>query len=136
MGQKEDVMPLPSDNTTFLRRSLQLDGAASGLTGALLVLAAPPISRVIGLSAPGIARAVGVGLLIFAVALLWNASRPAPSRGEAMLAVALNAVWVVGSLVLIVDGPLTLLGAGAVAAVAAAVLGFSVLEVIGLRRLR
>ena len=129
-------MPLPSDNTTFLRRSLQLDGAASGLTGALLVLAAPPISRLIGLSAPGIARAVGVGLLIFAAALLWNASRPAPSRGETMLAVALNAVWVVGSLVLIVDGPLTLLGAGAVAAVAAAVLGFSVLEVIGLRRLR
>ena len=129
-------MPLPSDNTTFLRRSLPLDGAASGLTGALLVLAAPPISRFIGLSAPGIARAVGVGLLIFAVALLWNASRPAPSRGEAVLAVAFNAVWVVGSLVLIVDGPLTLLGAGAVAAVAAAVLGFSVLEVIGLRRLR
>ena len=127
-------MPLPSDNTSFLRRSLQLDGAASGLTGALLVLAAPAISRLIGLSAPGIARAVGVGLLIFAVALLWNASRPAPSLGEAVLAVALNAVWVVGSLVLIVDGPLTLLGA--VAAVAAAVLGFSVLEVIGLRRLR
>jgi len=50
--------------------------------------------------------------------------------------VALNAVWVVGSLILIVDGPLTLLGAGAVAAVAGAVLGFSVLEVIGLRRLR
>lgn len=129
-------MPLPSDNATFLRRSLQLDGAASGLTGALLVLAAPPISRLIGLSAPGIARAVGVGLLIFAVALLWNASRPVPSRSEAVLAVALNAVWVVGSLILIVDGPLTLLGAGAVAAVAAAVLGFSVLEVIGLRRLR
>ena len=129
-------MPLPSDNTTFLRRSLQLDGAASGLTGALLVLAAPPISRLIGLSAPGIARAVGVGLLIFAVALLWNARRPVPSRSEAVLAVALNAVWVVGSLILIVDAPLTLLGAGAVAAVAAAVLGFSVLEVIGLRRLR
>jgi hypothetical protein len=129
-------MSLPSDHATFLRRSLQLDGAASGLTGALLVLAAPPISRLIGLSAPGIARAVGVGLLIFAVALLWNASRLVPRRGEAVLAVALNAVWVVGSLILIVDGPLTLLGAGAVAAVAAAVLGFSVLEVIGLRRLR
>ena len=129
-------MPLPSDHATFLRRGLQLDGAASGLTGALLVLAAPPISRLIGLFAPGNARAVGVGLLIFAVALLWNARRPVPSRGEAVLAVALNAVWVVGSLILIVDGPLTLLGVGAVAAVAAAVLGFSVLEVIGLRRLR
>ena len=79
------------------------------------------------------AKAWGKRRTSFAAALLWNASRPAPRRGEAVLAVALNAVWVVGSLILIVDGPLTLLGAGAVAA---AVLGFSVLEVIGLRRLR
>ena len=82
------------------------------------------------------AKAWGKRRTSFAAALLWNASWPAPRRGEAVLAVALNAVWVVGSLILIVDGPLTLLGAGAVAAVAAAVLGFSVLEVIGLRRLR
>jgi hypothetical protein len=41
---------------------------------------------------------------------------------------------VVGSAVLIVDGPLTLIGNLAVAAVAAAVLLFAVLEVIGLRR--
>ena len=33
------------DSTTFLRRSLQLDGVASGLTGVLLLVAAGPSRR-------------------------------------------------------------------------------------------
>jgi hypothetical protein len=47
------------DSTTFLRRSLQLDGVASGLTGVLLLVAAGPVSTLIGNAAPGIARLVG-----------------------------------------------------------------------------
>jgi len=50
--------------------------------------------------------------------------------------VALNAAWVVGSLILVVDGPLTVVGNVAVAVIAAAVFAFAVLEVLGLRRLR
>jgi hypothetical protein len=124
------------DRETFLRRSLQLDGIASALCGALLLLAAGPVSALAGLPGPGIARAVGAGLLVYAAALLWNAARATVSRGEALLAVVLNAGWVAGSAVLIVDGPLTLAGNLAVAAVAAVVLLFAVLEVVGLRRLR
>jgi hypothetical protein len=124
------------DSTTFLRRSLQLDGVASGLTGLLLLVGAGPISTVIGVSAPGAARVVGAGLVVFAAALLWNARRGTVARGEVVLTVALNVAWVVGSAVLIALGPLTLLGDLAVAAVAAAVFGFTVLEVVGLRRLQ
>jgi hypothetical protein len=124
------------DRATFLRRSLQLDGIASALGGALLLLAAGPVSALAGLPGPGIARAVGAGLLVYAAALLWNAARATVSRGEALLAVVLNAGWVAGSAVLIVDGPLTIGGNLAVAAVAAVVLLFAVLEVVGLRRLR
>jgi hypothetical protein len=124
------------DSTTFLRRSLQLDGVASGLTGLLLLVAAGPISTLIGVSAPVVARIVGAGLVAFAAALVWNARRATVARGEVVLTVALNVTWVVGSAVLIVLGPLTLLGNLAVAAVAAAVLGFTVLEVVGLRRLQ
>jgi hypothetical protein len=124
------------DSTTFLRRSLQLDGVASGLTGLLLLVAAGPISTLIGVSAPVVARIVGAGLVAFAAALVWNARRATIARGEVVLTVALNVAWVVGSAVLIVLGPLTLLGNLAVAAVAAAVLGFTVLEVVGLRRVR
>ncbi len=124
------------DRATFLRRSLQLDGIASALCGALLLLAAGPVSALAGLPGPGIARAVGAGLLVYAAALLWNAALATASRGQALLAVVLNAGWVAGSAVLIVDGPLTLAGNLAVAAVAAVVLLFAVLEVVGLRRLR
>jgi hypothetical protein len=129
-------MTTAMEHTRFLRRSLQLDGLASGLTGALLLAGAQPVSALIGLSAPGIARAVGAGLLVFAAALLWNASRGRVRRGEVVAAVVLNGAWVLGSALLIVDGPLTPIGNAAVAAVAAAVLLFAVLEVVGLRQQR
>lgn len=125
-----------TDHTRFLRRSLQLDGIASGLCGVLLVVAASPISAVIGLAEPGIARVVGALLVVYAAALLWNGERATVSRAEAVAAVVLNAGWVIGSAVVILAGPLTLIGNLAVAGVAAAVLLFGVLEVVGLTRLR
>lgn len=125
-----------TDRTSFLRRSLQLDGIASGLCGVLLVVAASPISAVIGLAEPGIARLVGALLVVYAAALLWNGERATVSRAEAVAAVVLNAGWVIGSAVVILAGPLTLIGNLAVAALAAAVLLFAVLEVVGLTRLR
>ncbi len=125
-----------TDRTSFLRRSLQLDGIASGLCGVLLVAAAFPISAVIGLAAPGIAQVVGALLVVYAAALLWNGARATVSRAEAVAAVVLNAGWVIGSAVVILAGPLTLIGNLAVAALAAAVLLFAALEVVGLTRLR
>jgi hypothetical protein len=129
-------MNVNTDRTRFLRRSLQLDGIASGLCGVLLVVAASPISAVIGLAEPGIARVVGALLVVYAAALLWNGERATVSRAEAVAAVVLNAGWVIGSAVVILAGPLTLIGNLAVAALAAAVLLFAVLEVVGLTRLR
>ena len=125
-----------TDRTRFLRRSLQLDGIASGLCGVLLVAAASPISALMGLADPSIARVVGALLMVYAAALLWNGERATVSRAEAVAAVVLNAGWVIGSAVVILAGPLTLIGNLAVAAVAAAVLLFGVLEVVGLTRLR
>jgi hypothetical protein len=135
-SNRGDAMNTATDRATFLRRSLQLDGIASAVCGVLLLAGARPLSDVIGLSAPGPARVVGAGLLVYAALLLWNAARPVVSRGETLAAVVLNVAWVLGSAVLIVDAPLTAVGTVAVAAVAAAVLGFTVLEVVGLRRLR
>ena len=124
------------DRTTFLRRSLQLDGVASGLCGVLLLAAAPPISALMGLGDPSIARVVGTLLMIYAAALLYNAARATVSRAEAVGAVVLNVGWVVGSALVILAGPLTMIGNLAVAAVAAAVLLFTMLEVVGLTRVR
>ncbi|HUO64315.1 MAG TPA: hypothetical protein VMT97_11460, partial [Terriglobales bacterium] len=68
-------MTAPADHSRFLRRSLQLDGIASGLCGAVLLLGAKPISALFGLSTAAIARVVGGLLVVYAVALVWNASR-------------------------------------------------------------
>jgi hypothetical protein len=125
-----------NDHTRFLRRSLQLDGIASGLTGALLLFGAGPVSALIGLEAPGIARAIGALLAVYAAALLYNAGRARVSRGETLAVVVLNAGWVLASIAVIEFGPLTTLGNVAVAAVALAVVGFAVLEILGLRRLQ
>jgi hypothetical protein len=79
--------------------------------------------------------AVGALFVVYAGALLRNAARARVRRGEAVTAVVLNAAWVVGSGAVILAGPLTAIGNLAVAAVAGAVLLFSVLEVVGLARL-
>jgi hypothetical protein len=119
--------------TSFLRRSLQLDGIGSGLSGVLLLAAASPISALMGLADPSIARLLGAFLMIYAAALLYNAARATVSRREAVAAVVLNAGWVLGSALVILAGLLTPVGN---LAVAAAVVLFAVLEVVGLRRLR
>jgi hypothetical protein len=125
-------MNTQTDRTRFLRRSLQLDGIASGLCGILLLAAASPISALIGLAGPSIARVVGALLMVYAAALLYNGARATVSRAEAVAAVVLNAGWVIGSTLVILAGPLTLIGNFAVAAV----LLFTMLEVVGLTRLR
>jgi hypothetical protein len=130
---QEDGM---NDSTRFLRHSLRLDGIASGLTGALLLFGAGPVSGLIGLSTPGVARGIGAGLVLYAAAFLWNAGRARVSRAETVAAVVLNAAWVLGSIAVIELGTLTTLGNLAVAAVALAVLGFAILEILGLRRLQ
>ena len=79
---------------------------------------------------------VGAALVVYAAALLWNGARATVGRAEAVAAVVLNAGGVIGSALLVLAGPLTLIGNLAVAAVAAAVLLFTVLEVVGLTRLR
>ena len=123
-------------SSRFLRRSLQLDGVASGLCGVLLLAAAGPVSALMGLAGPGIARTVSALLVLYAAALLWIGARAIVRHGAAAAAVVLNALWVAGSAVVILDGPLTVLGNLAVAVVAVAVLLFAVLEAVGLARLR
>ncbi len=123
------------DRTMFLRRSLQIDGVASGLCGVILLAATRPVSELIGLRMPGIALGLGMLLVVYGAALLWNAGRPKINREGALLVVVLNAAWVAGSVAVIVAGPLTVLGNVLVATVAAAVLAFAILEVLGLRQL-
>lgn len=120
----------------LLRRVLQANSAFSVISGVTLVAAAAPISRLFGVGQPAILIGVGVLLLAFAVGLFLNSRREALNETEVVTAIAMDAAWVAGSIILIGLGVLSTAGNWAVAILAAVVLLFAILQAIGFRRVR
>ena len=125
------------NSTAFLRRVLALDSASCLALGLLLALGAAPIAGLFGL---GERLLFGAGLLLLPLAafIAWLASRPAPPSALVWIVIVGNLAWTAESFLLISTeaGTITALGTAFVAAQAIAVLGVSLLEYIGLRRLR
>ena len=129
--------------TTALRRldptslpvALRLDAVVTAVNGAAYLLAAGPLSELLGLSAP-LLRIAGAGLLAFA-AVVWlvasarRMARPAPAS-----IIALNAAWALGCIAAALAdlGTPTTVGAVWIVAQALVVAGFAELQVTGLRR--
>jgi hypothetical protein len=119
----------------FLRRVLLADALASGATGALALLAAAPLSGLLGLP-PGLLRGAGALLLPYAAVVAWLALRRAgPPRAGVWAVVAVNAAWAAESVGLLLSGWVapTALGVAFVLAQAAVVAGFAVLQAAGVR---
>jgi hypothetical protein len=119
----------------FLRAALVGDAAASGVTGLLLLAGAGPLSTLLGL--PGeLLRSAGLILVPYALVVLWAGTRPSLRRGLVLAIVALNAVWVVDSLVLLASGWVTPTALGTAFVIAQALIVGVVAEAqfIGLRR--
>jgi hypothetical protein len=123
--------------SNFLRRVLQANGIFSGLSGVAFILAARPLAAFLGLAAPVILMGIGLGLLLYAVALFREAARETIDRQFVIAAIIMDAAWVVGSIVLLLTGwvPFTLAGKWAIALVADLVAIFAGLQFYGLRRL-
>ena len=86
-----------------LRNALLIDGLLSGFTGLLLVLAAGWLGAFLEL--PRLLLLVaGSALLPFAAMLVWLANRTEISRQAIWAVIAVNVVWVVDSLLLLVVG--------------------------------
>ena len=122
-------------NTTFLRRVLIADAAASAATGLLMLLAAGPLEQ--WLAIPGaLLRAAGASLIPFAALVAWLALRETVSRAGVWTVIALNVLWVVDSVALLFTGWVqpAMLGYAFVLAQAAAVAVLAELEYVGLRR--
>ncbi len=121
--------------STFLRRALVADAAISGATGLLMILGAEALQGLLGLPA-ALSRSAGFVLLPFVALLAWLASRERAPRAGVWTAIEVNALWVVGSLVLVLSGWVALTGLGAVFVLvqALAVAGFAAVQFIGLRR--
>ncbi len=119
----------------LLRQALLADAVASGARGLLLALAGGAAGPLLGLPA-GLLTAVGLVLLPWAVAVGWLATRATPPRLGVWAVIALNAFWVLESVLLLVGGWLrpTGLGYAFVLGQAAVVLVLLELQVLGLRR--
>ena|SRR5215207_9617737 len=118
-----------------LRRALLLDARASGAMGALLLLDAGPLERLLGLPA-SLLSWVGALLIPFAGLLVWIASRTPAPHGAVGAIIGGNALWVIASVALLMSGWVapTRLGVLFVLAQAAAVAAFAYLEYDGRRR--
>ncbi len=119
----------------LLRRVLLIDALVSGATGALLIVAAEPLAPLLGLS-PLLLRLAGLALVPFVLLLAWVLRRDRLSRRLVRGLVAINALWAIGSLLMLAAGWVepTWLGYAFVAAQAAIVGLFAELQVSGARR--
>jgi len=124
----------PASN--FLRRALLANGIFSLISGIILIVAAKPLSALLGVAPPLILLATGGCLLVYAAALFRNALREEVCQTEAVLAVVLDVAWVVGSAAVIFSGLLSVVGNWAVAVTADIVLLFAVLQFYGVRKIR
>jgi hypothetical protein len=125
------------DRERLLRRSLQLDAAASGALGVLLAAGGAVLDGPLGIPA-ALLVPVGGFLVLYGAALWLLGIRPRLSRPAVKVVVAGNLVWVAASIVAAVAGwwSPTTLGTVLVIAQAAAVALFAELQVTGLRRAR
>lgn len=119
----------------ILRCALLLDALGSGAICGLLVAAAGPLSHLFGLP-EALLFGLGLALLPYVAFLILLARRPALGRGVVRLVIALNGVWVIDSLALLLSGWVTptLWGTAFVLGQALAVAGFAGLQAFGLRR--
>ncbi len=117
----------------FLRRLLFLDAAISGVTGVMLLAAAPAIARLLALPEP-LLRYAGFSLLPFAGLVLYLATRDILPRGGVWTIIMLNAAWVIGSAALLFLVAPNTLGYAFVIVQAIAVAALAEMQYMGLRR--
>ena len=120
----------------LLRQAIRGNGIFSAISGFSLVLAAKPLAAFMGLDWPLALTITGLILLPYAVLLLWATSQPNIDRNLAKTAVFMDALWVMGSVILLLTNWLELSVAGnwTVALLAEVVLTFAILQAVGLRR--
>ena len=98
------MSPMLSDTpSTFLRRALGLDAAASGATALLVILAASPLEGLLGLPA-ALLRGAGLVLIPYVAFVIYAATRPAIAPPMVWSIIIINALWAIGSALLLLSG--------------------------------
>jgi hypothetical protein len=120
----------------LLKRALTGNAVFSVISGVAILSANRWLVTLLGLSDKVSLSILGVSLIVYALVLFFNARRPQIKITDAWIAVVMDAVWVVGSYLLIFLVPFSLGGKWVVALVAELVLAFAILQWLGIRRIR
>jgi hypothetical protein len=124
------IQPAP-----FLRQALLADAVTSATCALLVLVAAGPLERILGLPA-GLLRGAGLVLLPYVGILAFLALREDLPRMAVWAVIAANALWAAESVLLLVSGWVqpTSAGIAFVIAQATVVAMYAELQFIGLRR--
>ena len=125
------------ENGRFLRRVLKGNALFSGLSAIVFLSAAGPLSQFTGIEPAAVFVVLGLGFIPFAAFTFFTARQPEINSHFARTIMVLDALWVMGSLVILFSGwpPLTTAGKWFVGLTAEAVAILALLEYIGIRRL-
>lgn len=124
------------DPSRLLRLSLGGNTGFSFLSGMAFVLASSPLALAIGWTTSWGLVALGVGLLGFSAGLGWLCSRETIPLAPAMVIVWCDAAWVAVTIPFVFLVEINRTGELAAIAFAYVVLGFSVVQYLGIRRIR
>ena len=119
----------------LLRQALLADATTSGAFGLLMLLAAGPLSHLLGLPEV-LLRGAGAILLPYAALLAWLSLREQMHKALVWAIILGNVLWTADSLMLLVSGWVSPTGAGYAFVImqALVVLMYAELQIMGLRR--
>lgn len=123
--------------TQTLRQAFTGNGLFSLCAALAFLLAADSLAAFVGLENRVPLLAVGVGLIPFGAMLLWLARSPGLSVRTGRVVIAMDVQWILATAVLLLGWPDLLNQSGRLIAlaIAIAVAGFAVWQVIGTRKL-
>ena len=122
-------------HTSLLRRALAADAIVSGTLAIALIVAANPIAQLFGMTASMLST-VGLLLLPWTAWTGWLSRQEHPPRMQVWSVIAINALWVIDSAVLLMSGWVqpTAFGNAFIIAQAVVVGVLAELQYIGVRR--
>ena len=98
-------------NSVSLRQSVLGDGIMSGIFGVALIAGAAPFSPLLGIPAAFLFW-IGVALLPWMASLIVIGRQERPKAGAVETVVAVNALWVLGSIAVAIWNPFGMTGFG------------------------
>lgn len=124
-----------SDPQRLLRLSLYGNAGFSFVAGMTFALASSPLSLAIGWQTSWVLVVLGVAGLVFSAGLLWLCSRDTIPLGPAKGIMWCDTAWVAVTIPLVFTGEINRTGELGAIAIAYVVLGFSVAQFLGIRRI-